>query len=90
MEDEGKEAVQLGSTFQINLIVLRKLRSLWGYQVQNDFTVRVSLKLMRFLQTLPQRPMIVYLPVDSKNQRRILVRNGLCPRIYVTAWFAEE
>lgn len=49
-----------------------------SYQVKNNFTVRVGLELVRFLQQLAQRNMVVDLSVDTQNQTFVAVGQGLC------------
>lgn len=40
-------------------------RSLYTYQRQNDFAVRVSLEAVGLLQTFSQDPMVVYLAIHG-------------------------
>jgi len=52
------------------------------YEMQNNLTIRMSFKLVLFLQSLSQCAMIVDLSVNGKDKGGILVGDGLCPGIY--------
>ena len=54
--------------------------------MKNDFTIRVSLKVMRFLESLSKRAVVVYFAVDCENECGIIVGDGLGAGIYTPCY----
>jgi hypothetical protein len=84
MQDETEESVEFGGAFDFHFFVLLLARTptkLAPYQMKNNFTVRMSLECMRFLEPFPESAMVVYLAIDGKNQRVVAVGNWLCTRL---------
>jgi hypothetical protein len=51
--------------------------------MENDLTVRVSFERVRFLESLSESAMVVYLAIDRKDQSVVAVSNRLCTRVYI-------
>lgn len=59
------------------------------YQRYDDFTIRVGLEVVRFLQVLAKDPVVVDLPVDCERKRAIYIGQGLSATICSISMFAR-
>lgn len=55
-----------------------------AYQRKYDFTVRVSLKVIRLAQLLPYNLVVVDLSVDGKSQRAITAHERLSTGVWAS------
>jgi hypothetical protein len=87
MQYKAEEPIQLGSDIKIDLVVLQlTLLRDESYEMKNDFAIRMSLKMMLFLQCFSEGAMVVYFAVDCKDECGIIVGDGLSAGIYTPCY----
>jgi hypothetical protein len=67
MQDKAEESVQFRGDVHIDLIVLLSANLKKTYKMKNNLAIRMSLELMRVLETLPQCTMVINLSIDSQD-----------------------
>lgn len=87
MQYKAEESIQFRGDIKIDLIILISVQSRSElYQMQNNLTIGVSLKVMRFLQGFSKRAMVVYFAVDCEDECGIIVGDGLGAGIYTPCY----
>src|SRR5271170_8064428 len=93
MQYKTEKSVQLRRTININLLILQSAKKGIGedeYQMKNNFTIGMSFKIMRLLQTLSNCSMIVYFAIDGENKCGIVIDNRLSARIWTPCYHIDN